>query len=56
MDTGLIGSVINALPLDRMIGGPLRAMITAQNKASPGQALSLNAKLHIVKRGINFRT
>jgi len=26
------------------------------NKASPGQALSLNAKLHIVKLGINFRT
>ncbi|MFH7319215.1 DUF2589 domain-containing protein [Desulfurivibrio sp. D14AmB] len=38
MDTGLIGSVINALPLDRMIGGPLRAMITAQIQASKAYA------------------
>ncbi|MFT5277149.1 MAG: hypothetical protein ACI97K_000235 [Glaciecola sp.] len=27
MNTGLIGSVINALPLDRMICPPLRAMM-----------------------------
>ncbi len=38
MDTGLIGSVINALPLDRMIGGPLRAMISAQIQASRAYA------------------
>lgn len=38
MYTGLIGSVINALPLDRMIGGPLRAMITAQVQASKAYA------------------
>lgn len=34
IDTSLIGSVINALPLDRMISGPLQAMITAQVQAS----------------------
>ncbi|MFY8273360.1 DUF2589 domain-containing protein [Pseudoalteromonas sp. SSDWG2] len=38
MDTALVGSVINALPLDRMIGGPLRAMITAQVQASRAYA------------------
>ncbi|TMO49036.1 hypothetical protein CWC24_03010 [Pseudoalteromonas ruthenica] len=38
MDTGLVGSVINALPLDRMIGGPLHAMITAQVQASRAYA------------------
>jgi len=38
MYTGLIGSVINALLLDRMIGGPLRAMITAQVQASKAYA------------------
>ena len=29
IDNSLIGSVINALPLDRMISGPLQAMIQA---------------------------
>jgi len=38
IDTGLIGSVINALPLDRMISGPLQAMITAQIQASKSYA------------------
>ena len=34
IDPGLIGSVINALPLDRMISGPLMAMMQAQVAAS----------------------
>jgi hypothetical protein len=34
IDTGLIGSVINALPIDRMIAAPLNAMINAQISAS----------------------
>jgi hypothetical protein len=34
IDPGLIGSVINALPLDRMISGPLMAMMQAQSTAS----------------------
>lgn len=34
IDTGLIGAVINALPLDRMISGPLMAMMQAQATAS----------------------
>jgi hypothetical protein len=34
IDPGLIGSVINALPIDRMISGPLNAMIAAQVSAS----------------------
>ena len=38
IDTGLIGAVINALPLDRMIGGPLHAMISAQVQASKAYA------------------
>lgn len=38
MDTALIGSVINALPLDRMIGGPLQAMVNAQIQASRAYA------------------
>ena len=38
MDTGLIGNVMNALPLDRMISGPLQAMITAQIQASKAYA------------------
>ena len=38
IDTGLIGSVINALPLDRMISGPLQAMIAAQVQASKAYA------------------
>lgn len=27
IDNSLIGSVINALPMDRMIAGPLQAMV-----------------------------
>lgn len=38
MDAALIGSVINALPLDRMIGGPLQAMVNAQIQASRAYA------------------
>ncbi|NBA98507.1 DUF2589 domain-containing protein [Pseudomonas sp. R5(2019)] len=38
IDNGLIGSVMNALPLDRMISGPLQAMITAQISASKAYA------------------
>lgn len=34
IDTGLIGSVINALPIDRMIAAPLNGMISAQISAS----------------------
>lgn len=38
IDTGLIGGVINALPLDRMIAGPLNAMVKAQVQASKAYA------------------
>lgn len=38
MDTQFIGSVINALPLENMIGGPLQAMIKAQVQASKAYA------------------
>jgi hypothetical protein len=38
LDPGFIGSVINALPLDRMISGPLNAMISAQIQASKAYA------------------
>ena len=38
IDSSLIGSVINALPLDRMISGPLQAMIQAQVTASKSYA------------------
>jgi hypothetical protein len=38
IDNELIGSVINALPLDRMIAGPLQAMIQAQTAASKSYA------------------
>lgn len=38
IDNGLIGSVMNALPLDRMISGPLQAMIQAQVTASKSYA------------------
>lgn len=38
MDTQFIGSVINALPLEHMIGGPLQAMIKAQVQASRAYA------------------
>ncbi|MCA6926797.1 DUF2589 domain-containing protein [Pectobacterium versatile] len=34
MDSQFIGSVINALPLENMISGPLQAMINAQVQAS----------------------
>lgn len=34
IDPGLIGSVINALPLDRMIAGPIMAAMKAQVQAS----------------------
>ena len=38
IDSSLIGSVINALPMDRMISGPLQAMIQAQVTASKSYA------------------
>jgi len=38
MDTGLIGSVLNSLPLDRMISTPLMAMIQAQIASSKAYA------------------
>jgi hypothetical protein len=38
MDSQFIGSVINALPLEHMIGGPLQAMIKAQVQASKSYA------------------
>lgn len=38
IDTGLIGSVMNALPIDRMISAPLQAMINAQIQASKAYA------------------
>ncbi|MGE7990718.1 DUF2589 domain-containing protein [Pseudomonas sp. NPDC089554] len=38
MDNNLIGSVINALPMDRMIAAPLQAMIEAQVTASKSYA------------------
>ncbi|MCW2272232.1 hypothetical protein D3C77_88700 [compost metagenome] len=38
LDNSLIGSVLNALPLDRMISGPLQAMIQAQTSASKSYA------------------
>ncbi|WP_342648947.1 DUF2589 domain-containing protein [Pseudomonas sp. REB1044] len=38
IDSNLIGSVINALPMDRMIAGPLQAMIQAQVTASKSYA------------------
>ncbi|MBN3820807.1 DUF2589 domain-containing protein, partial [Paraburkholderia sp. Se-20369] len=34
MDANFIGSVINALPMDQMIAGPLNAMISAQTQAA----------------------
>ena len=37
-DNNLIGSVINALPMDRMIAAPLQAMIDAQVTASQSYA------------------
>ena len=38
MDNGLIGSVINALPIDKMISAPLQAMIAAQTSAAKSYA------------------
>lgn len=38
LNNELIGSVINALPLDRLIAGPLQAMIQAQTAASKSYA------------------
>ncbi|WP_255989924.1 DUF2589 domain-containing protein [Chitinolyticbacter albus] len=38
LDPSFVGSVLNALPLDKMIGGPLQAMITAQVQASKAYA------------------
>ncbi len=38
MDTGFVGSVLNALPLDRMISTPLMAMIQAQIASSKAYA------------------
>lgn len=38
IDNSLIGSVMNALPLDRMISGPLQAMIQAQVSDSKSYA------------------
>jgi hypothetical protein len=38
LDPNFTGSVINALPIDKMIGGPLQAMITAQVQASKSYA------------------
>lgn len=38
LDPNFTGSVINALPIDKMIGGPLNAMVTAQISASKAYA------------------
>lgn len=38
IDNSLIGSVVNALPMDRMIAGPLQAMVQAQVTASKSYA------------------
>lgn len=38
IDSSLIGSVVNALPMDRMIAGPLQAMVQAQVTASKSYA------------------
>ncbi|WP_431824680.1 DUF2589 domain-containing protein [Burkholderia sp. F1] len=38
MDANFIGSVINALPMDQMIAGPLKAMISAQTQAARSYA------------------
>ncbi|MBC3421410.1 DUF2589 domain-containing protein [Pseudomonas sp. RW3S2] len=38
IDSSLIGSVINSLPMDRMIAGPLQAMVQAQVTASKSYA------------------
>jgi hypothetical protein len=38
IDNSLIGSVINALPMDRMIAAPLQAMVQAQVTASKSYA------------------
>jgi hypothetical protein len=38
LDPAFTGSVINALPIDKMIGGPLQAMIAAQVSAAKAYA------------------
>ena len=38
IDNSLIGSVVNALPMDRMIAAPLQAMVQAQVTASKSYA------------------
>ncbi len=38
LDPSFTGSVINALPFDKMIGGPLQAMVTAQVQSSKSYA------------------
>lgn len=38
IDPGFSGSVLNALPIDKMIGAPLNAMVTAQVSASKAYA------------------
>lgn len=38
LDPNFTGSVINALPIDKMIGAPLQAMITAQVQAAKSYA------------------
>lgn len=43
LDPNFTGSVINALPIDKMISGPLNAMITAQVAASKSYADFLQA-------------
>lgn len=43
LDPSFTGSVINALPIDKMISGPLNAMITAQISASKSYADFLQA-------------
>lgn len=43
LDPNLTGSVINALPLDKMIAGPLTAMVSAQVQASKAYADFLQA-------------
>lgn len=43
LDPNFTGSVINALPMDKMIAGPLNAMVTAQISASKAYADFLQA-------------
>lgn len=43
LDPNFTGSVINALPIDKMVGAPLNAMVTAQVAASKAYADFLQA-------------